>query len=74
MVTAMGLSDHFSIVSPITGETVRSRSGYYAHMKKHNVVPESDMRGEAEHRQAANKIAEKEQRRKTIEKIVREKL
>lgn len=73
MVSAMGLSDHYQVRSPIDGKMIYGRSDYYAHMKKHNVVPESDLRGEAEHRQAANKISEKEQRRKTIEKIVRDK-
>jgi len=73
MVTAMGLSDHFQVRSPIDGSMIYGRSDYYAHMKKHNVVPESDLRGEAEHRQKAAKKEAKEQRRKTIEQIVRDK-
>lgn len=70
MITAMGLSDHFQVVSPIDGTTLYGRSAYYDHMKKHNVVPESELRGEAEHRQKAMKKEQAKQRKATIEKVV----
>lgn len=70
MIAALGLSDHFQVVSPIDGKTLYGRSDYLNHMKKNNVVPESDLRGEAEHRQKAMKADEAKKRRDTIEKVV----
>lgn len=74
MVTAIGLSDAYQVRSPITGEMLYGRDAYYGHMKKHNVVPASDLQGEAEHRQKAISKEQKAERRKTIERVVRDKL
>lgn len=70
MIPAMGLSDHWKVVSPIDGKTLYGRSDYLAHMKKHGVRPESDMRGEAEHRKAAIASEQKAARRETIHKAI----
>lgn len=74
MVTAMGLSDAYQVRSPIDGKMLYGRDAYYAHMKQHNVVPLSDLQGEAEHQKKAQAIQQKEERRKTIERVVRDKL
>lgn len=49
MVTAMGLSDHAAIKSSIDGSMLYGRSDYYKHLQKHDVLPESEMKGEAAH-------------------------
>jgi hypothetical protein len=70
MVAAMGISDSFSIVSPIDGRPVYGRSEYLAHLKKHKVRPLSDMKGEAEHRMASIQAEHKARGRETVAKVV----
>lgn len=69
-IPAMGLSDHFMVVSPIDGKPIYGRSDYLAHLKKHNVRPESDLKGEAEYRKAQQQAADKATRRETIAKAI----
>lgn len=66
MLPAMGLSDHYQIVSPIDGKTLYGKSEYDAHLKKHNVLPESEMKGESERRKKEADAKDKAARRETI--------
>lgn len=70
MVTAMGIADNYQVVSPIDGKTLYGRSQYYAHMKEHNVVPMSEMQGQAEHAQKQIAADEAKQRKQSIERTV----
>jgi len=70
MVTAMGIADNYQVVSPIDGKTLYGRSQYYSHMKEHNVVPMSEMQGQAEHAQKQIAAKEAKQRKETIERTV----
>ncbi len=70
MVTAMGLADHYQVVSPITNETLYGRSAYYNHMKKHGVVPTSDLEGEAQHQKTNRDKAFKASMREAIREAI----
>lgn len=70
MVGAMGLADHAAFRSPIDGTMVYGKSGLDAHMKKHGVVHESDMKGEAQHQRKQADAADAKQRTETINKTL----
>lgn len=70
MLAAIGVADHFSIVSPIDGSHLHGRSEYFAHMKKHGVVPSSDLKGEAEHQKKQRAKVEKAKRVETIHQAI----
>jgi len=70
MITAMGISDHFKVVSPIDGKPIYGRSEYLKHLAKHKVRPESDMKGEAEHRMSEIKAKQKSAARETVAKTL----
>jgi hypothetical protein len=70
MVSAMGIADNTQLVSPIDGRTLYGRSEYYAHMKKHNVVPASDVQGEAEHQKKQTAVKVKAKRKEAIAKTI----
>ncbi|MCA1859307.1 hypothetical protein LE191_04180 [Janthinobacterium sp. HSC-3S05] len=72
MIPAMGLSDHYQVVSPIDGKPIYGRSEYYAHLKKHNVLPESEMKGESEHRKKESAKKDKAARRENILKAIKQ--
>ena len=72
MITAMGIGDHWSIRSPITGEALHGRSQYHAHLKKHNVLPVNELKGEADHQKQAIEAQQAAERRQAIvEAVVR---
>jgi hypothetical protein len=70
MLPAMGISDHYKVVSPIDGSTLYGRSEYNAHLKKHNVLPQSELQGEAERQKKYADAKEKSARRETIRKAI----
>lgn len=70
MLAAIGIADHFSIVSPIDGSQIHGRSEYYAHIQKHGVVPSSDLKGEAEHQKKQRSKVEKAKRVETIQQAI----
>jgi hypothetical protein len=72
MVTAMGLADHAAVRSPIDGTMLYGRSDYYKHMKKYDVAPESDMKGEAAHQRKQIDKKNKQERKETIIKAVQQ--
>lgn len=45
MLPVMAISETMNVVSPIDGSVLRSRYDYQAHMKKHNVMPMSEVEG-----------------------------
>ena len=53
MICQIGISDHFSIKSPVDGKTIYGRSEYLKLIKENKICPSSDMVGEAEHRMKA---------------------
>lgn len=70
MISAMGLtSGSFQVKSPIDGQVIHGRSEYFAHMKKHGVVPESDLKGESERVKKQQAKDQAQARRATIEKV-----
>jgi len=70
MICQIGLSDHFSIKSPIDGKTIYGRSEYLKLIKENNILPSSDMAGEAEHRMKAIKAQNTADGKKAIEKAI----
>ena len=70
MICAIGISDHFSMKSPIDGKPIYGRSEYLKLVKEHNILPSSDLAGEAEHRMKAIKAENKAERVATIEKAI----
>jgi hypothetical protein len=70
MLPAMGISDHYRIVSPIDGKTLYGKSQYDAHLKKHNVLPESEMKGEAERQKKYAVEKDSAARKETIRKAI----
>lgn len=72
MVTAMGLADHAAFRSPLDGTMIYGRSDYYKHMKKHGVVPESDLKGEVAHQKKQTEAKEKNARKETIQRTIQQ--
>lgn len=70
MITAMGIADHYAIRSPIDGSMLYGKSDYNKHLKKHGVVPESEMKGEAAHQKKQAAKQEKAKRIETIQKAI----
>lgn len=71
MIAAIGLtSGSFQIKSPIDGHVIHGRNEYFDHLKKHKVVPESEMKGQAQHTQKQNAVDQAKTRRETIERVV----
>lgn len=72
MIPVMGLSDHYQQVSPVDGRTLYGRSEYEAELKKHNLVPSSEMKGEAERRKKYAAENETKARKETIRKAIQQ--
>lgn len=70
---AMGVADHFTVASPVTGRPLHGRSEYLAELKRRNILPESELAGEAEYRKKQKEETERANRRETIRSVIAEK-
>lgn len=69
-ISAMGVADNYQMKSPIDGSMIYGRSQYYDHMKKHDVIPLSDIQGQADHVAKRKADENAKQRRDTIERAI----
>jgi hypothetical protein len=72
MVGAIGIADHASFVSPIDGRRYYGKTQMNEHNKKHGVLPQSELKGEASYQKAEQTKKDRAARKKQIGEVVRD--
>jgi len=70
MIPAIGISDSFSMKSPIDGKQIYGRSEYLKLIKEHNILPSSELAGEADLRMKEIKAKIDTEKREIVEKVI----